>query len=260
VSDAEQDEAANPALRAGDLIDQMFTLWILPHIERSNLDVSRDQIVQAVVILHPNGAPEVLLNDQAELVAKAKVRGAVAAGEPVTTENVEQLSALRPANVPPNAGWIAFALLPGSGIMVAFDFRYNRDRATELLDRAQEFLVTGREALASGRIGPSVETALAAGELAITAMASLQNIVHKGRNSHGARQAWLNSYTHVGNGTPDWYRAMRHLLEARPSARYGDPQGRDLPTPTELAEFLAHVEDLVQYAMQQAADRDFADS
>jgi hypothetical protein len=143
----------------------MFTLWILPHIESSNLDVSRDQIAQAVVILHPNGAPEVLLNDQAELVAKAKVRGAVAAGEPVTTENVEQLSALRPAKVPPAAGWIAFALLPGSGIMVAFDFRYNRDRATELLNRAQEFLATGREALASGRIGPSVETALAAGEL-----------------------------------------------------------------------------------------------
>jgi hypothetical protein len=40
--------------------------------------------VQALVVLHPNGAPEVKLNEQAELVATIQVRGAVASGEPVT--------------------------------------------------------------------------------------------------------------------------------------------------------------------------------
>lgn len=254
MSEVEQGESEQSVLRAGDLIDQMFTLWIEPHVKASNLDISREQIAKALVVLHPDGAPEVLLNDQAELIASVKVREAVAAGEPVMAENVEHVSGLRPASIPPSAGWIAFAIVPGSGITVAFDFRYNRDRAAALLVRATEFLETGREALTAGRIGPAIEAALAAGELAVTAMASLQNVVHRGRNSHGARQAWLNSYTRVGNGTPDWFRAMRRLLEARPSARYGDPKGGALPTAIELAEFLNHVDSLVDHASRRAAD------
>jgi hypothetical protein len=99
---------------------------------------------------------------------------------------------------------------------------------SELLKQASEFIVTAREALAAGRLGPAVETALAARELAVTAMTTLQNTTHKGRNTHGARQAWLNRYTHLGNGSQDWYKAMRRLLEARPFARYGDPEGSPL--------------------------------
>lgn len=139
-------ESEQPALRAEPLIDQIFALWIVPHIEASGHDMARDQVVQALVVLHPDSAPEVLLNDQARLLATVQVRGAVASGEPVTAENVEHVSGLRPAEIRPDAGWIAFAFLPGGGVIVAFDFRYNRDRATELLVRAAEFLTTARDA------------------------------------------------------------------------------------------------------------------
>jgi len=234
----------------------MFAVWIVPHIEASDLDVARDQIVQALVVLHPNGTPEVLLNEHAELLAMAQVRDAVASGEPVTSENVQHISGLRPAEIAPNAGWIAFAFLPGGGVMAAFDFRYNRDRAAELLTRASEFITTAREALAAKRLGPTVEAALAAGELAVTAMTSLENAPQKGRNTHGARQAWLNRYTHVGNGSQDWYKAMRRLLEARPFARYGDPAGAPLPSEGDLAGFLDQVDSLIEHAAQYAADLD----
>ncbi|UKD58600.1 hypothetical protein L3Q65_18355 [Amycolatopsis sp. FU40] len=130
----------------------------------------------------------------------------------MTAENVEHVSGLRPAKITPDAGWIAFALIPEGGGAVAFNFRYNRDRAAELINRASEFMATAREALAAGRPGPAVETALAAGELAATAMTSLQNITHKRRNTHGARQAWLNRYTQLGNAPHDWYNSMRRLL------------------------------------------------
>jgi hypothetical protein len=101
-----------------------------------------------------------------------------------------------------------------------------------------------------------VETALAAGELAVTAMTSLQSIPQRGRNTHGARQAWLNRYTHVGNGPQDWYKAMRRLLEARPFARYGDPAGSPLPSENELTGFLDHIDSLIEHAAQYAADHD----
>jgi HEPN domain-containing protein len=241
---------------ADALIDQMFTFWIVPHIEASNLDITRDQVVRALVVLHPHGAPEVKLNEQVELLATVQVRDAVASGEPVTAENVEHVSGIRPAEIEPDAGWIAFTFLPGGGGAVAFDFRYNRDRAVELLKRASEFIATAREALAAGRPGPAVETALAAGELAVTAMTSLQNFTHKGRNAHGARQAWLNNYTHLGNGPQDWYKTMRRLLEARPFARYGDPEGSPLPPESEMAEYLDHVESLIEHAARYAADHD----
>jgi hypothetical protein len=145
-------ESDQPGLSADALIDQMFTLWIVPHIEASNLYITRDHVVQALVVLHPNGAPEVMLNEQAELLATAQVRDAVASGEPVTAENVEHISGLRPAKIEPDVGWIAFAFLPGGGVMVAFDFRYNRDRAVELLKRASEFIATARDALTAGRL------------------------------------------------------------------------------------------------------------
>lgn len=249
-------ESDQPGLSADVLIDQMFTLWIVPHIEASNLDITRDQVVKALVVLHPNGTPEVKLNEQAELIATVQVREAIAAGEPVTAENAEHVSGLCPAEIEPDAGWIAFAFLPGGGGVVAFDFRYNRDRALELLNRASEYIATARETLASGRLGPTVETALAAGELAVTAMTSLQNFTHKGRNSHGARQAWLNNYTHLGNGPQDWYKTMRRLLAARPFARYGDLGGDPLPSERELADYLDHVDHLIQHATRYAADHD----
>lgn len=115
---------------------------------------------------------------------------------------------------------------------------------------------TARETFAAGRLGPTVETALAAGELAVTAMTSLQNLIHKGRNSHGGRQAWLNNYTHLGNGPQDWYKTMRRLLTARPFARYGDPEGSPLPSESELADYLDHVDSLFQHAARYAADHD----
>jgi hypothetical protein len=54
----------------------------------------------------------------------------------VTAENAEHVSGLRPAEIDPGAAWIAFAFLPAGGAAAAFDFRYNRDRAVELLERA----------------------------------------------------------------------------------------------------------------------------
>src|SRR5688572_23512904 len=91
VSEPEHVQSEELGLHTGPLIDQVFALWIVPHIEASNLDITRDQITQALVVLHPDGAPEVLLNDQAELLATAKVRDAVASGEPVMAENVEHV-------------------------------------------------------------------------------------------------------------------------------------------------------------------------
>jgi hypothetical protein len=90
----------------------------------------------------------------------------------------------------------------------------------------------------------------------VTAMTSLQNIAHKGRNTHGSRQAWLNRYTHLGNAPQDWYKAMRRLLETRPFARYGDPEGSPLPSESELADYLNHVDSLIEHAAQYAADHD----
>nr|WP_042178800.1 hypothetical protein [Kibdelosporangium sp. MJ126-NF4]CTQ99120.1 hypothetical protein [Kibdelosporangium sp. MJ126-NF4] len=73
-------QSDQPGLSADALIDQMFTLWIVPNVEASNLNITRDQVVQALVVLHPNGAPEVKLNEQAELLATVQVRDAVVQG------------------------------------------------------------------------------------------------------------------------------------------------------------------------------------
>ncbi|MFI2281372.1 HEPN domain-containing protein [Nocardia beijingensis] len=253
-------ESNGSGLNPETLIDQMFELWILPHIEASNLAITRGEVTRALIVLHPRGVPEVMLNKQAELIATVKVRDDVAEGELVTLGNVEGISDMHPAHIDPDAGWIAFAFIADGRGAVAFDFRYNRNRALALLDRASDFMATAREALIAGRTGPAVENALAAGELAVTALTSLQNTTHKGRNSHSARQSWLNMYAHNGNGQLDWYQAMRKLLQVRPFARYGDPQASPLPSESELADCLDHVNNLIEHVAQHAADHRAASS
>jgi hypothetical protein len=109
----------------------MFDLWITPHVETRQLEIG--QIRQALVVLPPGGEPEVLLNDSATLTAACRATRDIACGEQVTAEDIDAISDLRPFDIDPAAGWVAFASVPGHGLIVSFDLRYDRLRANEHL-------------------------------------------------------------------------------------------------------------------------------
>ncbi|MEU7526005.1 hypothetical protein AB0A74_09745 [Saccharothrix sp. NPDC042600] len=80
---------------AGQLIDQIFELWVLPYIQAAGLDLTRADVWRAVVVMPSSGQVGVLLNDEAELVAKARVNAAVAVGEPVTVDSADDIESFR---------------------------------------------------------------------------------------------------------------------------------------------------------------------
>ena len=99
------------------LLDQSFRLWIEPAIATRGLDLTRDQVRAAAVIMPPEGPIEVLLNDDlhtdVHLVATAVAQRPLRAGEGVTATDLVELRS-RAVGIDPNAGWLAFANVAAS--------------------------------------------------------------------------------------------------------------------------------------------------
>lgn len=127
------------------------------------------EVHQALAIMRPGQAVEVLFNDEFKLVARAKVDSDVSKGDPVTLETLGAVEGIEPIGVDPNAGWAAWLVLPDGRQIMQFDFIRNRGHSLRLLALARDYLATAHDAAGSGRIGPTIENAMAAAELAVTA-------------------------------------------------------------------------------------------
>lgn len=112
------------------LVDQVFRLWVNPAIVERGLDLTRADVVKALVVFPPHDRPAVLINDDVSLRAHLRVARAVGAGEPVTVDDIANVVDLAPAEIHPNAGWIALARI-GDQLIISFDFRRNRGTAAQ---------------------------------------------------------------------------------------------------------------------------------
>ncbi|KOV77716.1 HEPN domain-containing protein [Nocardia sp. NRRL S-836] len=142
---------------------------------------------------------------------------------------------------------MAFVAAPGDGYVVSFDLRRDKSRVRDHVLLARDFVAAAHESITASRPGPAVEAASAAAELVVKAMHLLHVVPTQKRASHGARLTWLNWYTRRdGNGSPDWYPAMKRLESLRPAARYSD--GGSLPDAEELDALLGEIVELVDHA------------
>jgi hypothetical protein len=98
-----------PPEGAARLLDQMFRIWIEPAIEERQLGLSRDDVQKALVVLALGQAPQVSINDEAELVSHFQVTRAIEHGEAVTLGDISGIAGLQAYEVDPNAGWIVLA-------------------------------------------------------------------------------------------------------------------------------------------------------
>lgn len=217
-----------------------------PEIERRGGADTVGPVHQALAILNPGEPVEVRFNEEFTLVAKAKVNAPIARGEPVTTANLEYLEALEPVGVDPNAGWVAWILLPDGREHASFDFVRNRAHSLRLLALATEYMETAESAADAGRPGPAAENAMAAAELAVEAQAFMFDDDaprrRGGRRTHSKREHWTKVQVGLGNTTPDAHATLIRLHRLRAAARYGEdtPLSRD-----EITNLLASARALV---------------
>lgn len=213
------DEFAANVLRS---YDELF--W-QPEIQRRGGPEVTGPIRKALAILPPGQPVQVLLNDEAELVASFTATRDIKAGEPVMLEDCADIHDLQPAGVDEDSGWAAVLVLPDGRAMAAFDFRRNRGRGRRLLDLAEQYFATARLAGRHGHHGPALESAHAAAELSVTAMMYLSDDepIKGKRARHNKRATWLNSFTKHGNAPRALHEALTRLAGIRSAARYGDP-------------------------------------
>lgn len=104
------------------VLDFMFEAFWQPEIDRRGGVDETGVIHKALAVLYPGRPVEVRLNDEFELVARAKVNTELTPGSPVSVENVDAIEALEPLGVDPDAGWVAWVVLPDGRQMAQFDF------------------------------------------------------------------------------------------------------------------------------------------
>ena len=231
-----------------DVLDQSFRLWIEPAIATRGLDLTRDQVRAAAVIMPPDGPIKVLLNDDllsddVHLVASAVAQRPLEAGESVTAADLVDIRHLEPVGIDPNAGWLAFANI-GGVITLAFDFCRNRQTASGLLTRAGEFLGSARHALDQGYLGPAVENGFAAAELAVKAQMYL--IWDDPPRDHRRRLTWWKEWVELGNAPSNLGPLVGRLWSERPRSRYGD--GELTMTPAQISDAINDVAQLVEHS------------
>lgn len=203
----------------------------------------------ALAVMVPGEPVEVRLNDEVMVVAKARPGSPMTPGDPVTADNLDDVEDFEPVDVDSNAGWVMWLLLPNGHQYARFDFSRNRARAVRLLELARGYMSAAHRGLETLSLGPALENAMAAAELAITAQSYTFTIeapaTGGGRNSHSSRKHWTKVQVGLGNTTPDAHRTLVELGKFRPAARYGEGE---LPPLARVVELLAAVEDLLDHA------------
>jgi HEPN domain-containing protein len=208
-----------PSDFSANLLDQVFRLWVEPAVAERGLGFTRSDVMKALVVMPPSDVPKVYINDEVQLIAQVRAARSIQIGEAVTLEDISSVEGLRPANVDGNAGWITFAKI-GNEITIAFDFRRNRQTASLLVERAAEFAEAAEGSLVLGHLGPAIENAFAAAELAVKAEMFL--IEDQPTTKHPERVAWWTEWERLGNAPPGASRVLRELYSERGASRYGD--------------------------------------
>ncbi|MCY1676843.1 hypothetical protein OVA06_19420 [Pseudarthrobacter sp. SL88] len=231
---------------AANLLEQIFCLWVEPELERRGLPVDRSSIRKALVTFSPDQAqvPVVAINEEAELIGSIRATRDIQAGEPVTEDDVAEIEGLEPANIDPNNGWIAYAVLRGQGF-IQFDLRYNKERASQVLGLASEY-VTAAEACLKLSPRPAVDNLYSAAELSVHAQMFGTNSTTK---QHWRRAKWLDAWAELKNVPANHPTILDQLHKERAAARYGD--GQLSLTPDELLSMISHVREMISFAARR---------
>jgi HEPN domain-containing protein len=161
----------------------------------------------------------VSINGDVELIALFRAARAIEAGEAVTLGDISGIEGLRPANIDANAGWLALAKI-GNEIIVDFDFRRNRQTAALLVSLAVEFAEAATSSFDRGHLGPAIENAFAAVELAVKAQMFL--LQDNPTQAHLERVAWWSQWEKLGNAPSGAAQVLQQLYGERGASRYGD--------------------------------------
>jgi len=226
-------------------------LFILPEItRRKNSGILPDNFVlsQAQVLLLGDGTPaKVRLNEEAEIVAEAKLKEGIAKqpGDPILPDEIETLGGLRlPDDKEPDFAHISFVNYRGRWLM-SFDFRYNKRLARKHLDAARQFYDSARYSYKKGLLSPFIDNLFNCVELLAKAELLLMQNYLKKKTSHDDIKIKYTRFVDIGNAKPDFKATLNKLSGRRIPARY--LKGNFRVSEQEAEKYLAVAKDMLDY-------------
>ncbi len=226
--------AASDTEMAQRLFDQALDLWVRPEIERrrqrgviiGEFDLRAAQVVMPSPV--DDQVLRVRLNEEVRAVASVKLRGSVEAGDSIYESQVEEIREMRLTDEEdPNSGHLTMMRVRGNW-HIHFDFRRDRARAQEHLDRASDFLEAAKDSFSANRLAPAVDNLFSAAELAARAELMVCGFYpEKPQKTHPSTKSWYNRWTNLGNAPVESSAVLNKLADLRPKARYVEGQ---LPT------------------------------
>jgi hypothetical protein len=90
---------------AQNAFQSMFDIFWNPEIERRDGHEATGPLRKALAIMRTGRPAEILLNDEADLVANANSPGPIERGDPIAADDIGEVSDLRPLRIDEEAGW-----------------------------------------------------------------------------------------------------------------------------------------------------------
>lgn len=247
----------DPAL-GGIFFKQLMEIYIAPAIERrqSTGELPRPlQLRAAQLICYADERPNVVrLNEEVQAIAKVKLREgkAKAMGQVVFEDEVEGYETVAlPESEDPNCGHATMLLLNGRWFVV-FDFRYNRGKASIVVERAREFMWLAEQARAREAWSSMTYVLFSAAESAARAQLLLvPNQKFERSKTHDTVQRTFNAWARLGNVDRGHSDALNRLARLRPKAGHG-LERFSLPS-TEADQLLDAVREMIVRAEERLA-------
>ena len=238
------------------VLAELARLFWEPEIERRGGIQATGPVRRALVVLEPDQPDAIYLNDEAELVMTVVSTRSIEEGEEVTASDVSTIATLEPADAPADADWAAVAFTPGHGWFISFDLRRHRGKGGDLLGLGDQYAEAAGAALAEQLLGPAVENAGAAAELAVIALMYLADDDALGRAGarHWFRQGWVADWATLGNAPAEFSTTVSALASERSRARHRD--GPVLLSPSDVAVLLRSVRGVLAHARARLGSAD----
>jgi hypothetical protein len=206
-----------------ETVRHAFEIWFDPEVERRRVagQLGQDFQVWAAQAVMNVGQPTVVrLNEEIKALLKVKLDRDVTKGDPALWSDLKDIQDLELGSTDANAGHLT-VIRSGPGWFLAFDFRYNANRANDLLDAAREFAKTAEEAWLAERLRAFAENLFAAVELAVKAtLLTLPDEDLLKTKRHGVISGKYNRWAKVGNAEKAHAKLLNRLAELRDAARY----------------------------------------
>jgi len=202
---------------------QMFKLFVEPEVKRRHENGSLPDpfsVKAAQVLFFEDRLPEVRLNKEITFSVRARAPRAFQDDKPISlAEIAPHIEATELEIADADAGHFTAVQL-NDGWLMFFDFRRNKLKGANLVERAEQFCTSAEDALARQRYGPAIENLFSACELAAKARLITSAAMNSDVKTHGRIHSDINQWGKLGNVDREFVEMFNKLSNNRDAARY----------------------------------------